>query len=76
MSNVTLLSTELIGKTFRHYHGGREYTIIDIHQTRSITDGRLISETYITQSFCAGQLVEGPMPWATIKRSVVKHGWV
>ncbi|MBK8184209.1 MAG: hypothetical protein IPK63_15545 [Candidatus Competibacteraceae bacterium] len=76
MGAETNLPLDFIGKTFRHYSGGREYKIIDIHQTRALSDGRLIHETFITRSSCNGQIVEGAMPLAAIKRSIILHDWV
>lgn len=72
----TSLSRELIGRTFEHYLNNRQYLITGIYQTKSLTTGCLISETYVTQNFCMGQLVQGEMPWSTIKRSVSKNGWL
>lgn len=67
-------SQDLIGKKFAHYASHREYIISDIYTTRN-TANTIISQSYVVESFCAGQLVKGEMPLATIKRSVLKNGW-
>jgi hypothetical protein len=73
---MALLNKCNIGKRFIHKRDKREYKIIDVYQTRSAVSGRLIREVYVTECVCAGQIVRGEMPSATITLSVQKNGWL